>query len=67
MTPTGEWTSQAFQSNPCENDKVLYSETGTWVLYLGCLTAAYRATVHESTKLTPNMMMLGREVGLSME
>ncbi len=42
-------------------------EQEDWDLSLGCLTAAYRATVQESTKLTPNMMMLGREVRLPME
>ena len=35
-----------------------------WDLYLHCLTAAYRATSHESTNFTPNMLMLGREVRL---
>ena len=29
---------------------------------MGCLSGAYRSTPHESTLLTPNMMMLGREV-----
>jgi hypothetical protein len=33
-----------------------------WDMHLSCLTAAYRATPHEATGLTPNMMMLGREV-----
>ena len=35
-----------------------------WDLYLGCLTGAYRATPHESTKFTPNMLVLGREIRL---
>ena len=35
-----------------------------WDLYLGCVAGAYRATPHESTTLTPNMVMLGREVRL---
>ena len=33
-----------------------------WDFYLGCLTSAYRSTPHESTGLTPNMLMLGWEV-----
>ena len=33
-----------------------------WDSNLGCLAAAYRATIHESTGATPNMLMLGREV-----
>ena len=38
-----------------------------WDLNLGCLAAAYRATPHESTGLTPNLVMLGREVWLPAE
>ena len=38
-----------------------------WDLYLGCVAGAYRATPHESTTLTPNMMMLCREVRLPHE
>ena len=38
-----------------------------WDLHLSSLTAAYRATPHESTKFTPNMLMLGREVRLPYE
>ncbi len=33
-----------------------------WDQHISCLTAAYRSTPHESIGLTPNMMMLGREV-----
>ncbi len=33
-----------------------------WDLNLGCLAGAYRATVHESTGFSPNMLMLGRDV-----
>lgn len=39
-------------------------EQRDWDLYLGCLSGAYRATQHESTGLTPNLLMLGREVRL---
>jgi len=35
-----------------------------WDQNLSYLTAAYRATPHESTGFTPNMLMLGREVRL---
>ncbi len=38
-----------------------------WDLHLSCLAAAYRSTVHESTGLTPNMLVLGREVRLPTE
>ena len=33
-----------------------------WDQNLGCLAAAYRSTPHESTGMTPNALMLGREV-----
>ncbi len=42
----------------------LQGQQESWDLHLSHLTAAYRATPHESTGLTPNMMMLGREVRL---
>ena len=35
-----------------------------WDRHLGCLAGAYRASVHESTRFTPNFLMLGREVRL---
>lgn len=38
-----------------------------WDRQLGCLAAAYRATPHEGTGLTPNLLMLGREVRLPAE
>jgi hypothetical protein len=38
-----------------------------WDENLGCLAAAYRATPHETTGLSPNMLMLGREVRLPAE
>ena len=37
-------------------------EQRDWDLYLGCLAGAYRATPHEVTGMTPNLLMLGREV-----
>jgi hypothetical protein len=38
-----------------------------WDLYLGCLGAAYRSSVHGSTGLTPNLLMLGRQVRIPSE
>ena len=49
----------------------LKGEQNNWDVNLGCLAAAYRASVCESTGFTPNMLLLGREarkpydVGLS--
>ena len=45
----------------------LRNEQTDWDLNLGCLAAAYRATQNESTKLSPNLIMLGREVRLPAE
>ena len=38
-----------------------------WDKHLGCLAAAYRATPHESTGFTPNMLIFGREARLPIE
>jgi hypothetical protein len=38
-----------------------------WDRNLGCLAAAYRATPQDSTGMTPNLLMLGREVRLPAE
>ena len=38
-----------------------------WDLHLPFLTMAYRSTEHNSTKLTPNMLMLGREIELPLD
>jgi hypothetical protein len=40
----------------------LSDEQADWDLYLGCLAGAYRATPHESTSLSPNLMSIGREI-----
>ena len=45
----------------------LRGEQRNWDLNLSCLAAAYRATPHEGTGLTPNLLMLGREVRLPAE
>ena len=38
-----------------------------WDLHLGCLAGAYRATPNEATKMTPNLLTMGREVRLPAE
>ena len=45
----------------------LKGEQNDWDLHLGCLTSAYRSSENESTGLTPNMLMLGREVRTPLE
>ena len=42
----------------------LCGEQRDWDLHLGCLAGAYRATPNESTRLTPNLLTMGREVSL---
>ena len=42
--------------------KYLKGEQKNWDLNLGCLASAYRATPQEATGLTPNLLMLSREV-----
>ena len=42
----------------------LVGEQDEWDLHLGLLAGAYRATPNEATKLTPNLMTIGREVRL---
>lgn len=42
-------------------------EQTNWDKNLGCLAGAYRATPSESTKLTPNLMLFGREILLPNE
>lgn len=45
----------------------LCDEQDEWDLHLGCLAGAYRATPHEATKMTPNLLTMGREVRLPAE
>ena len=39
-------------------------EQDNWDVYLPIVTSAYRASVHESTGFTPNLLFFGREVNL---
>ena len=45
----------------------LRGEQENWDLNLGCMAAAYRATPNETTHLTPNLMMFGRENRIPVE
>jgi transposase InsO family protein len=38
-----------------------------WDLNLGCMAGAYRATPHDTTTLSPNLMTIGREICLPAE
>ena len=45
----------------------LAGQQENWDLNLSCSAGAYRATPNESTKLTPNLLTMGREVRLPAE
>lgn len=40
----------------------LVGEQNTWDENLGCLAGAYNSTPHEATKMSPNLLVLGREI-----
>ena len=42
----------------------LCGEQREWDLHLGCIAGAYRATPNEATRMTPNLLTMGREVRL---
>ena len=65
--PQGNGQVERFNKTLVKMIKAYIKDQDEWDLHLGCLTGAYRATPHESTGLTPNMVMLGREVKLPME
>lgn len=45
----------------------LEGKQSNWDLNLGCLAGAYRSSLHESTKYSPNMLMLGRHTRLPVD
>ena len=45
----------------------LRDQQHNWDQHLGCLAAAYQAGPHESTGMTPNLLMFGREVRMPIE
>ena len=66
--PRGNGQSERFNRTLLRMIKAyLCGEQGNWDLHLGCLAGAYRATPNESTKLTPNLLTMGREVRLPAE
>ena len=66
--PRGNGQSERFNRTLLRMIKAyLCKEQGNWDLHLGCLAGAYRATPNELTKLTPNLLTMGREVSLPAE
>ena len=45
----------------------LCGEQTEWDLHLGCLAGAYCSTPNQSTRLTPSLLTMGREVRLPAE
>ena len=66
--PRGNGQSERFNRTLLRMIKAyLCGEQKQWDLHLGCLAGAYRATPNEATKLTPNLLTMGREVRLPAE
>ena len=66
--PKGNGQSEPFNRTLIKMVKAyLCGEQRNLDLHLGCLAGAYRASPHEATKLTPNLLTLGREVRLPAE
>ena len=66
--PKGNGQSERFNRTLLRMVKAyLRGSQKDWNLNLGCLAWAYRATPNEATKLTPNLLMMGREVRLPAE
>ena len=66
--PKGNGQTERYNKTLIRMIRAYLSDNQTdWDLNLGCLAAAYRATPNETTKLTPNLLMLGREVRLPAE
>ena len=63
--PRGNGQAERFNRTLLQMVKAyLRGEQRDWDLHLGCLAGAYRATPNESTRLTPNLLTLGRELRL---
>ena len=66
--PKGNGQSERFNRTLIKMVKAyLCGEQRNWDPHLGCLAGAYRASPHEATKLTPNLLTSGREVRLPAE
>ena len=66
--PSGNGLCERFMKTLVSMIKAyLKGQQRNWDLNLGCLAGAFRATPQESTSLTPNLVMLGREVCLPHE
>jgi hypothetical protein len=63
--PKGNGVTERFNRTLLQMIKAyLTNEQENWDEHLGCLAGAYRATPHEATRLSPNLMTIGREIRL---
>ena len=63
--PKGNGQTERFNRTLLKMIKAyIVDEQDEWDLHLGCLAGAYRSTPNESTKLTPNLLSIGREIRL---
>jgi len=60
--PRGNGQTERFNLTLIKMIKSYLVDQQEWDLYLGCVAGAYRASPNETTKLTPNMLCMGREV-----
>jgi len=60
--PRGNGQTERFNRTLIKMIKSYLVDQEEWDLYLGCVAGAYRASPNETTKLTPNMLCMGREV-----
>ena len=65
--PRGNGQVQRFNRSLMSMIKLFLREQTNWDMNLGCLAGAYRTSTHEPTGLTPNLLMLGREIRLPYE
>ena len=75
------WKTRTTPGHPCCNGQVdqfnrtlvgmikcyLMGQQCNWDQHLGCLAATYQATPHESTDMTPNLLMFGRDIRMPIE
>ena len=60
--PRGNGQAERFMRTLVKMIKAyLVGEQEDWDLHLGCIAGAYRSTPNEGTRLTPNMLNIGRE------
>ena len=65
--PQGNAQTERFNRTLMAMVRSFVTRQDDWDLYLGCLAAAYRSSPNETTGMTPNLLMLGREVRMPID